>query len=83
MKDSSEEMDVRDLEPGLYELLVTAGLQERLADMDARLLARHGLHRAEVSDRIALHPCVQIDRALAGVQEAQRVETGLLSPGRC
>ncbi len=65
------------LEPGLYELLVTAGLAGRLAAIDERLIARHGLHRAEVANRIALHLGLQVERALSGVNEPERVEVGV------
>jgi superfamily II DNA or RNA helicase/HKD family nuclease len=65
------------LEPGLYELLITAGLADRLAAIDERLIARHGLHRAEVANRIALHLGLQVERALSGVNEPQRVEVGV------
>ena len=67
----------RQLEPGLYELLVTTGLNDRLRTMDQRLLGREGLHRAEVSDRVALHLGREIERALAGVPESERVEAGV------
>jgi len=65
------------LEPGLYELLITAGLQDRLNGLDDRLVIREGLHRAEAADRIALHLGLQIKRALADLPESERVEAGV------
>lgn len=66
-----------ELQPGLYELLVTAGLNDRLAAMDDRLVTRQGLLRAEVPDRVALHLSRQIERALAAVPETERVAAGV------
>jgi superfamily II DNA or RNA helicase/HKD family nuclease len=67
----------RDLKVGLYELLISEGLAEQLATIDPRLVTRQGIHRAEVPDRVALHLSRQIERALAGVAEGERVEVGV------
>jgi superfamily II DNA or RNA helicase len=65
------------LAAGLYERLVTAGLDEQLRHLDARFVDRVGLHRAEAPDRIALHLSRQIERALESVPDGQRLTTGL------
>lgn len=70
------ERDVEGLTPGLYELLVTVGLAERLAEMDTDVVDRDRLHRAEVPNRIALHLSREVERALATVAEKERVEVG-------
>ncbi len=62
-----------DLPPGLYEQLVTAGLDERLRQLDERFVDRSGLHRAEAPNRVALHLSRQIERALESVSETDRV----------
>ena len=67
---------LEELEPGLYELLITAGLQDRLSRLDHRLLRRDPLHHAEAADRIALHLGPQIKRALDDVPESATVEAG-------
>jgi superfamily II DNA or RNA helicase len=65
------------LAAGLYERLVTAGLDEQLRHLDARFVDREVLHRAEAPDRIALHLSRQIERALESVPDGQRLTTGL------
>lgn len=64
--------------PGLYEVLVTEGLGDALADLDAQLAARtRRLQPLEAPDRIAWHLARQIELALAGVGDAERVNTGV------
>ncbi len=64
-------------DPGLYEALITAGLDERLQPLDARLTRRRALRTAEAPDRIAWHLQRQIETALAGVSEHHRLDIGL------
>lgn len=66
-----------ELPPGLYDVLVTAGLAESIADVDARLIEQVELHRAEASNRIALHLGREIERAIATVPDSDRVEVGI------
>lgn len=66
-----------ELPPGLYDVLVTVGLAERLAAVDERLVEQVGLHRAEASNRIALHLSREIERAVASVPDNERVEVGI------
>jgi len=69
--------EVGGLHPGLYDLLVTAGLAERLESLDERLIQKTGLHRAEAANRVALHVSREIERAIASVPDNERVETGI------
>ncbi len=63
----------RPLEIGLYELLITAGLESRLAEIEQRLTSRRSdLHPAEAAQRIAWHLQTSIQRALESVGEAER-----------
>lgn len=67
-----------ELPAGLYEVLVTEGLRARLDDLGDRFPAsRRPLHPAEASDRIAWHLSREIERALADVGEADRVQVGV------
>jgi superfamily II DNA or RNA helicase/HKD family nuclease len=65
------------LPPGLYEQLVTEGLDARLADLDERYVDRQGLNKVEAPNRIALHLGRQIERALESVEEKDRVAVGV------
>ena len=65
-----------DLEPGLYETLVTEGLQLRIAELDELAQVRR-LRSDEAPDRIALHLSRQIEQALAEVGDADRVRIGV------
>ena len=71
-------MKMEELGPGLYEALVTEGL---LAQLDALTgqnpVTVRGLRAAEAPDRIAWHLSKQIERALADVDEGDRVAVGL------
>ncbi len=63
------------LEPGLYELLITAGLETRLRALGEALTPeRVDLHPAEAPDRIALHLGRIIQRAVESMHEKDRVE---------
>lgn len=66
-----------ELQPGLYDLLVTASLAERLGAVDGRLISRAPLHRAEAANRIALHLSREIERAIESLPDDARVETGV------
>ena len=65
------------LPPGLYEQLVTAGLEEQLRAIDKQYVSRTALHQAEAPNRIALHLSRQIEKALDGVPEKDRVAVGV------
>src|SRR5512139_2983121 len=63
---------------GLYEVIVTEALAARLEDLEERLqVLRDNLRPAEAADRIALHLAQLIERAVAGVSDAQRVAVGV------
>jgi hypothetical protein len=63
---------------GLYEVLITEAIEAQLRDLDSSLHAtRSGLRPAEAPDRIALHLGRLIQRAVAGLDEADRVERGI------
>lgn len=62
---------------GLYEVLITRALAERLRDLDARLEPSTGaLRAAEAADRIALHLARVVERAIAAVPDHERVAIG-------
>jgi superfamily II DNA or RNA helicase/HKD family nuclease len=66
------------LEPGLYEFLVTADLEARLAVLQDRLVVqRSDLHEAEAANRIALLLGRTIQRAIASLSDNERVATGI------
>ncbi|WP_040491871.1 DUF3427 domain-containing protein [Ilumatobacter nonamiensis] len=66
-----------EVEPGLYESLVTADLAGRLASLEPLTIDRRDLHTAEAPDRIAQHLSRQIERALRDVRDDQRLEVGI------
>lgn len=67
-----------ELEPGLYETLVTEGLKAQLDELAERLpTEQRSLQSAETPDRIAWHLSRQIERALADVGDNERVQVGL------
>ena len=67
-----------ELHPGLYEMLVTEGLQHQLDDLAGRLpVERRRLRSAEAADRISWHLSHQIERALADVADDDRVQVGV------
>ena len=65
-----------ELGPGLYETLITEGLQPLVDGLDAGTPQRRGLQEAEAPDRIALHLSRQIERALTDVPERDRLRVG-------
>jgi superfamily II DNA or RNA helicase/HKD family nuclease len=69
---------VEELAAGLYEVLVTEGLQARLEKLAERLpTEQRGLHPAEAPDRIAWHLSREIERALHDVGETDRARIGI------
>jgi len=65
------------LPAGLYEALLTRSLQAELAQIDQQLVQRQDLRPAESADRIAQLLARQIEHALAGVPERDRVAVGV------
>ncbi len=69
---------MEELTPGLYELLVTEGLKERLDALADQLPSeQRDLRAAEAPDRIAWHLSQEIERALSDVSEADRATVGI------
>ncbi len=69
---------MEELTPGLYELLVTEGLKERLGALADQLPSKQrDLRSAEAPDRIAWHLSREIERALSDVAEADRASVGI------
>jgi hypothetical protein len=69
---------MEELAAGLYEVLVTEGLQARLDELAERLpTGQRGLHPAEASDRIAWHLSREIEHALNDVGETDRARVGI------
>ncbi|WP_437515228.1 hypothetical protein [Sorangium sp. So ce1099] len=63
---------------GLYEILVTEAVASGLRELDASLEASTGaLRPAEAADRVALHLSRIVQRAIAGVPDAERVRVGV------
>ncbi len=63
---------------GLYEQLVTEGLEQALAALDPKHRAQRGaLHPEEAADRIALYLASLVRRSVAGLDSRQRVEIGV------
>jgi len=68
----------KSLERGLYELLLTAGLEQRLAQIQERwVIDRSRLHPAEAAQRIALHMSAALERAIESINEKNRAEVGV------
>lgn len=66
------------LQPGLYEQLVTAALEGRLGGLNVQELAqRTPLDKEEAADRIALHLGQLLRRAITGMDQQTRTQTGL------
>lgn len=61
---------------GLYESLITEALDVSLRDEGARV-ERQKLRPAETADRFALHLARVVERAVAAVPDAARVESGI------
>ena len=65
------------LSRGLYERLITEGLEEAIAALDqSREVQRQALHPEEAADRIALHLSTVVRRAVASLDARQRAEVG-------
>jgi len=65
---------VTELEPGLYEVLITSGLRAKLDELSSALVPRDGrLSSADAADRIAWHVSKQVERALLDVSDEDRV----------
>jgi len=66
------------LDRGLYELLVTADLAARLAELGEGLEPRQtDLHAAEAANRIALHLGRTIERVIESLRDEDRVGLGI------
>lgn len=66
-----------DLPTGLYEIVVTKSLEDRLSNVDFELVKRQSLRSAEAADRIAQLLARQVERALDAVPEVDRVAVGI------
>jgi hypothetical protein len=65
-------------ERGLYEVLVTEALDADLTTLgDTLVPLRKGLRSAEAADRVALHLSRILQRALAGLEDKDRVAVGV------
>ena len=63
---------------GLYEQLVTEGLEEALSALNPQYrAARDALHPEEAADRIAFHLSALVRRSLSGLDVRQRNEVGV------
>jgi superfamily II DNA or RNA helicase/HKD family nuclease len=69
---------VTELDPGLYESLITDGLRARLAELSAQLpVDERPLNTADAADRIAWHVSQRVERALLDVSDEHRVRIGV------
>ncbi|WP_028917779.1 DUF3427 domain-containing protein [Pseudoxanthomonas sp. J35] len=67
-----------ELPRGLYEQLVTKGLEDALATLDPRHRAqRETLHPEEAADRLAFHLAALVRRSVAALDAGKRIEVGL------
>ncbi len=65
---------MKDIEPGLYETIVTEALAKRISTLDGSLQAENrSFRREEVGDRLALHLSRCLLRAIDGIPEAERI----------
>jgi len=65
------------LRPGLYEILLTELLSQRLADGDASGSPEfEELRNAEAADRLALHIATVVERAIEALPERERARLG-------
>lgn len=65
-------------EAGIYEELVTSGLEARLSQvLDERQIERAKLSNVEAADRIALHVSRVIEQSIAELPESERTATGI------
>jgi superfamily II DNA or RNA helicase/HKD family nuclease len=65
------------LSHGLYEQLLTVGLQKQLAALDERTVQTQPMHPAEIPNRMALHLSRQIESALDSLPKPERARAGL------
>lgn len=64
--------------PGLYEILITEGLSDHLAEVGRRWhVVRDALRAPEAADRIAFHLSQVIEKAVNGVDPSERSEKGV------
>jgi len=69
---------VTDLEPGLYESLITQALRTKLDTLSSKLIPQdRRLSSADAADRIAWHVSKQVERSLLDVSDEDRVEVAL------
>jgi hypothetical protein len=69
---------VDELPAGLYEVLLSEGLKERLGTLaDARPTEQRALRAAETPDRVAWHLSREIERALSDVPDKDRARVGI------
>src|SRR3546814_2730362 len=62
---------------GLYEQLITEGLEEALSALDPKYRAhRGGLHPEEAADRIAFQLAALVRRSVSALDDRQRIEVG-------
>ncbi len=63
---------------GLYEQIITEGLEEALSELDLRFeIDRNSLHTAEAADRIAFHLSALVRNAISSLKEQDRIEVGV------
>jgi superfamily II DNA or RNA helicase/HKD family nuclease len=62
---------------GLYEQLLTVGLQKQLTALDERTVQKQSLHPTEIPNRLALHLAKQIEVALDSLPKPERAQAGL------
>jgi superfamily II DNA or RNA helicase len=68
---------VGELQPGIYEVLVTEALRSQLEILEGESSDTRQLRPAEAADRIALHLSRQIEQSLEGVGDVDRVRIGI------
>ncbi len=62
---------------GLYQLLITESLQERLTLLEAHLNSQsEALHHAEAADRLSMHLARVLEQAIDAIDEEVRVSAG-------
>ncbi len=66
-----------ELEPGIYEVLLTAVLREHLEAFESRSRDVRALRSAEAADRIALHLSRQVEQSLTSIGDDDRVQVGI------
>jgi superfamily II DNA or RNA helicase len=66
-----------DIEPGIYEVLLTEALRTELGSLESRFDKIRPLHTAEAADRIALHLSRHIQQSLESVGDNERVQVGI------